>query len=98
MGQKKRKRIREGALRRGCGPGVAVSEVGARVDVEVVAPQHVLVGDVARAVGGEVAGIAREAQGAVVDRVDRNVAAGDTVAEATAGAQTAEHRRSTAAQ
>src|SRR5262249_10178763 len=59
---------------------LAVRPVGPRVDVEVVAPQHVLVGRVAAAAVDEVAGVTGEAQGAVVDRVHRDVAAGDVVA------------------
>src|SRR6185295_16015718 len=74
--------------------GLALGEVLARVDVEVVAPEDVLVGGVARAARREVAGVAREAQGAVVHRVDGHVAAGDVVAQGAAGATAAEDRRS----
>ena len=49
-------------------------------DVEVVAPEDVLVRRVAEATGGEVAEVTRETQGAVVDRVGGHVAAGDVVA------------------
>src|SRR5204862_6263297 len=49
---------------------IAVGEVLAGVDVEVVAPEDVLEGDV----GGEVVDVAGQTQGAVVHRVNRDVA------------------------
>src|SRR6202035_3853694 len=56
------------------------------VQVEVVAPEDVLVGGVAGAAAGEVADVSGEAESAVVDGVDRHVAARDVVAVVQAGA------------
>ena len=62
--------------------GTAVGEALGLVDVEVVTPENVLVGDVA----GEVGSIARLTKSAVAHRVDRDVAASDVVTQVSAGA------------
>src|SRR6185295_3432824 len=77
------------------GERLTLGEVLTRVDVEVVAPEHVLVGCVARAAGSEVAGVTGEAQGAVVDGIDRDVATGDVVAEGPTGATVQDGREET---
>ncbi len=53
------------------------AKFSSRVDVEVVAPENVLVGD--EAARSEVARIARERGVAGVDRVDRHVATDDPI-------------------
>src|SRR5580693_1133086 len=71
----------------------AHGEARGRVDDRIVAPEDVLVGGVTAAAGPEVADVAREPQRAVVDRVHRDVAAGDVVAQRLAGAQPVEDVR-----
>src|SRR6185312_5065792 len=62
---------------------------GGGIDERVVTPEDVLGGRVF----GEIAGVSRETQGALVHRVHRDVAARDVVAQIAAGAEVAEHGR-----
>jgi hypothetical protein len=65
---------------------LTLGEVLRLVDVEVVAPQLVVVVGDTRATVTEVVRVTREIGAATVDVVDRDVAAGDVVAEVTAEA------------
>src|SRR4029077_8165931 len=93
-----RRRLRVGRVGHDVDQRIAFRGAGGGVEVEVVAPQHVLVRGVAGAPGREIARIAGLPDGAVAHRVDGDVAPRDVVSQGAAGAEIADEGRGLAGQ